>query len=121
MITSSEDTVWIVTRTEAITEPQRGGELRNPFNPRSPFNETVKSVPVASEDLQAEMTKFLGVMGKVFQHAETQAPPSGLQLDEVELTVEIGAEGKIQIWGIGGVESNAGGAIKLTFRRPQAD
>jgi hypothetical protein len=59
------------------------------------------------------MQGLLQVVGDVFDQASRQ---SGLQLDEIELAVEINAEGQVSLLGNGGKLADKG-AIKLKFKR----
>jgi hypothetical protein len=66
------------------------------------------------------MTRFLQVLGKVFSQAENQAKGNtGMQLEEIELSVEISGEGEVKLLGSG---AKAGGksGIKLTFKRKES-
>ncbi|WP_414579668.1 hypothetical protein [Anabaena sp. CCY 9402-a] len=63
------------------------------------------------------MTHFLEVVGRLFNRAEQQAN-GGMQLDEIELSVEISAEGEVKLIG-NGAKAGGKGAIKLVFRRQE--
>jgi len=63
--------------------------------------------------LKTQMNGLLQVVGEVFAQATQQ---SDLTLDEVELSVEINAQGQVSILGSGGSLSDKG-AIKLKFKR----
>ena len=68
-------------------------------------------------DLEQKMSGFLGMVGRVFSSAEKDAKKTaGMCLDEIELSVEIGAEGEIRLIG-SGAKANGKGAIKLKFKR----
>jgi hypothetical protein len=60
------------------------------------------------------MNGLLQIVSDIFNHAQQQ---TGLQLNEVELTVEINAEGQVSLLGSGGKLTNKGG-ITLKFKRP---
>ena len=67
------------------------------------------------------MSSFLFVVDKVFTRAEKETEAksgkkSGMQLDEIELSVEINGEGQVKLLG-NGVKAGGKGGIKLTFRR----
>jgi hypothetical protein len=79
------------------------------------------AVQVDAEKLEQEMSRFLLVVDKVFTRAEEQTQvktgkKSGMQLDEIELTVEINGEGQVKLLGSGAKAGGKGG-IKLTFKR----
>jgi hypothetical protein len=68
-------------------------------------------------DLEQKMSGFLGMVGRVFSSAEKEAKKTaGMCLDEIELSVEIGAEGEIRLIG-SGAKANGKSAIKLKFKR----
>lgn len=75
---------------------------------------------VSTDKLEREMGKFLGAMGRVFDQAQAQAQKrQGLCLAEIELAVEIGAEGEVRLVGVAGGKATGRGAITLTFRRTE--
>jgi hypothetical protein len=57
------------------------------------------------------------VVGDLFEQAEQK--PNGMVLDEVELSVEINAEGQVSIMGSGG-KLGSKGAITLKFKHTSA-
>lgn len=105
--------LWLVTEVETteMTEVVRGGRGGRDV-------EQVKTiirqrVPLDAVALKTQMSGLLQVVGQVFDQASHQ---TGLQLDEVELSVEINAQGQVSIMGSGGSLSDKG-AIKLKFKR----
>ena len=72
-------------------------------------------VSLDAQALKTQMSSMLAMMDEVFSEAQNR---TGLQLDEVTLSVEINAEGKISIVGNGGSLRNSGG-MTLKFTRPQ--
>jgi|GEM_PF-906845 len=80
---------------------------------------TVKLISV--DKLEEEMTSFLQNLSRIFDKAEQATSPNGhrvgLQLDEIELTIEISGEGEIKLWGLGGGKASGKGAIALKFKR----
>ncbi|MDJ0702587.1 MAG: hypothetical protein QNJ46_04835 [Leptolyngbyaceae cyanobacterium MO_188.B28] len=123
---ADENTLWIVTETEDAEEPieiegrrsssDRGGG----FGPSRGI-EAVKKiakrqrVPLDAQALKTQMQGMLAIVNDLFDQATTQ---TGLQLNEVELSVEINAEGQVSLVGNGGKLGNTGG-ITLKFVRPQ--
>lgn len=75
---------------------------------------TRKRVPLDAQALKTQMQGMLAVVNDLFDQATTD---SGLQLNEVELSVEINAEGQLSLVGNGGKLGNTGG-ITLKFVRP---
>lgn len=72
-----------------------------------------KRVPIDALALKAQMDGLLKVLEDVFDHADQQTT---LTLQEVELSVEINAEGQISLVGNGGKVGNTGG-LTLKFIR----
>jgi len=67
------------------------------------------------------MTHFLKLVTNLFSQAERQAKVNsvGMQLDEIELSVEISAEGEVKLIR-NGAKAGSKGAIKLKFKRQQS-
>lgn len=76
---------------------------------------TRKRVPVDVALLKNQMNGMLQVVNELFNQAEVQTQ---MQLEEVELKVEINAEGQLSLVGNGGKLGNTGG-ITLKFSRPK--
>jgi hypothetical protein len=121
------DAIWIVTDAPQISIPDgtRGGIGRG-----SDWGEEIReytgskgigdAVKVPTQKLEQEMTHFLQVVGRLFKNAENQAKVnSGMQLAEIELSVEISGEGEVKLIG-NGAKAGGKGAIKLTFKRQEA-
>jgi hypothetical protein len=105
-----------------VTQETEGGRSGNDIG--GSFSSKVKErlldsiqarVPVPVERLKANVTHLLAVLGEVFDQAEHQ-PNSRISLDEIELTVEVNAEGQLGILGSGGKAGGKGG-ITLKFKR----
>ncbi len=115
--------LWIVTEvettqtTEVVQGERGGGDIGGGYGqPR--VTDQVKTivrqrVPLDAVALKTQMNGLLQVVGEVFDQATQQ---SDLTLDEVELSVEINAQGQVSILGNGGSLSDKG-AIKLKFKR----
>ena len=65
--------------------------------------------------LKQEMKGFLQAMREMLDEADD--PSSNIQLDAVELSVEINAEGQISLFGIGGGKAGGKGAMTFKFKR----
>lgn len=79
-----------------------------------------QAVKVSTQKLEAEMSRFVGIVSRLFSHAEAQVnPESGLKLDEIEVSVEINGEGEVKLLGTGGKAGTKGG-ITLKFKRTKA-
>ena len=122
------NSIWIVTDdTPQISLPdgKKGGNNRSgSWNDEitTPEQKIVENaVQVDAEKLEQEMSRFLLVVDKVFTRAEEEtqvksSKKSGMQLDEIELTVEINGEGQVKLLG-NGIKAGGKGGIKLTFKR----
>jgi len=122
-----DNVLWIVTETEEEVErtievegrrsgTDRGGGFGLP-EPIQAIKTTVTKRTRVSLDAQAlktQMESMLAIVNDLFSQADAS---TGLRLDEVELSVEISAEGQLSIVGNGGKLGNTGG-IKLKFTRP---
>lgn len=103
----SIDTIWIVTNdTSALTTLEGGkGAVGSKLTWSKRVQSGVpasKGVPMSVQRLEAEMTRFLEIFGRLFSRAEPQAiPHSGLPLQEIELSVEITAERDVKVGGKG--------------------
>jgi hypothetical protein len=107
---SNVETIWIVTDDASqVSEPQRS------------YREVAqeKGVKVSVPALEQKMSRFLKSVSRIFHQAEQETQKnSGMQLDEIELSVEISGEGEIKLMGTGG-KAGSKGAIKLTFKRAE--
>ena len=119
------ETMWVIV-DETPQTPQGDGSkdaiLRgNPYAKGvASVVSATKAVQVSTQKLEAEMSKFLQVVSRVFSRAEKQVnPQSGLKLDEIEVSVEINGEGEVKLLGTGGKAGTKGG-ITLKFKRTDA-
>lgn len=116
--TQNSDAIILLVNPDATdtVEGQRGweSEIRKRVS-------ALVEVRVDPSVLERQMADFLSVVGRLFQQADQQMqPPSGsqlgIQLSEIELSVEIGAKGEVKL--VAGGEASGKGAIKLKFTRP---
>lgn len=116
--------LWIVTEVETTTETvevrrgERGSDdVGGQFSPRRTIDQVKTTmrqrVPLDAGALKTQMQGLLQVVGDVFDQASQQTE---LRLDEIELAVEINAQGQVSVLGSGGSLSDKG-AIKLKFKR----
>lgn len=122
-MTEATGQLWLITEiettqtTEVVRGERGGGDTGGGFGlPK--VTEQVKTivrqrVPLDAVALKTQMNGLLQVVGDVFDQANQQ---TDLKLDEVELSVEINAEGQVSLLGNGGSLSDKG-AIKLKFKR----
>lgn len=123
----NEETIWIVTDDtpqiaipEKVTRGVSRGDWDDDVQRDSGSRGVGDAVKVSAEKLEQEMTRFLQVLGKVFNQAEKQAKGNtAMQLDEIELSVEISGEGEVKLLG-SGAKGGGKSAIKLTFKRKES-
>ncbi|MEH2124724.1 Pepco domain-containing protein [Nostoc sp.] len=127
--TPQNDGIWIVTDEVpqiSIPDGAKGGST----NTRGWGEETIRdntgskgvgdAVKVSAQTLEQNMSHFLKLVGSLFNQAEQQAKVnSRMQLDEIELSVEISADGEVKLIG-SGVKAGSKGAIKLKFKRQES-
>lgn len=124
---TDENTLWIVAETtEAEDTVEASGrrdgtrDVGGGFSARRAIDAVQnlgkrKRIPLDAKALKTQMEGMLAIVNDLFDQSTT---PTGLQLDEVELSVEINAEGQLSLVGNGGKLGNSGG-ITLKFVRPQ--
>lgn len=116
-----DDVIWVVTDSEPlvpVSSGSRDGQRRNPFDDEveQAENSSRRAVPVKVDKLEAGVTEFLQLVGRVFSHAkQTAGDLPGMELDEVELSVEVNGEGQLRLLGSGG-KVGGKGAITLKFK-----
>jgi hypothetical protein len=115
--------LWVIAETEAVEETVEIEGRRSGDDTGGGFGPAVEAVtriakrqrvPLDAQALKAQMDGLLAIVGDLFGQAEAQ---TGLKLSEVELSVEINAEGQVSLVGNGGKLGNTGG-ITLKFIRP---
>jgi hypothetical protein len=112
---SDSETLWIV-----VEEPIEGSRDSTVDTgggygfPEKLTNIFKKRVSVDAALLKSQINGLLKVVGDLFEQAEQQ---TGMQLNEVTLSVEINGEGQVSLVGTGGKLGNKGG-ITLKFTRP---
>lgn len=124
----TEDTLWVVAETEQAEEVSEPVDIEGRRSARDagggfglPYKviETAriaaerKRVPLDAKVLKTQMQGLIATVNGLFEQATTQTE---LQLNEVELSVEINAEGQISLVGNGGKLGSRGG-ITLKFSR----
>ncbi len=133
----SDDVIWIVTEPPLVSvnppsvppsvptpipppaqDTQRGEQRRNPFgdSPAPAPNQPQYAIPVQVDKLEQNMTVFLSNMGRVLNRAHQSAVEvAGMELEEIELSVEINGEGQVNLLG-SGVKASSKGAMTLKFK-----
>ena len=98
---------------DAISDPPRSG-------PAEP-GKGIGRVEVSVTEIEKQMTQLMKSVGGVLGRAKQGAGEfAGMELQEVELSVQISAEGQVSLMGIGGAQAGTSGAITLKFGQPQS-
>jgi hypothetical protein len=105
---SDEDTIPSIGSRQGTDDT--GGQLGRP-NVYAPSFRKRRSIPTAQ--MKQEFEGFLEATEEVFSHINKRE--SMLNLTEVEIDVEVSAEGKFSLLGSGG-KIGSKGAIKLKFK-----
>lgn len=117
---SEESTIWVVVEETAESTSISGA--RDSIDTGGGFGSRVteklssilkKRVQIDAFTLKTQISGLVKVVGDVFNQAEQQ---TGMKLSEVEVSLEINAEGQVSLIGTGGKVSNKGG-ITLKFTR----
>ncbi len=111
-----DDVIWVVTEDEPQKpeEGMRGQQGRNPYE--EPAYARGRGVPIKSSVLEDSMTTLLQQVGRVLSHAKQRAGElAGMELEEIELSVEISSEGQVSLLG-SGVKAGGKGAMTLKFK-----
>jgi hypothetical protein len=112
MSKTTPKSIWIITDEAVEIEEGKGGtDIGADYGEPTLDNQSSrKRSRIDAEDLKENMGEFIDVVEAAFERAESSE--SKLQLDEIELSVEISANGKVSLLGIGG-EAAAKGGVKL--------
>jgi hypothetical protein len=121
---SDEMQLWVtveeVEPVEIISGARDSDDIGGGFGAKSAIEKIKeiarKRVPLDAVLLKSQMNGMLKVVGDLFDQAQVH---QGMQLSEVELTVEINADCSVSLVGTGGKVGNTGG-IKLKFSRKPA-
>ncbi|NES23013.1 MAG: hypothetical protein F6K41_29860 [Symploca sp. SIO3E6] len=126
MLERNDETIWIVTADTALVSENDGAKTgdssrSSPYSKSPvPTNRAARGARLSVRKLEAEMSKFLQIVGGLFNRAQKQVnQQSGLKLDEIELSVEISGEGEVKLLGTGG-KAGTKGAITLKFKRVES-
>jgi hypothetical protein len=122
VLAMQNDVIWIVTDETPVvsgTAGERGG-----YDTGNPYDDLGERLPAAlrrgiavkAEKLEQEMKGFVQLMGRVLQHANASAKEvGGMELEEIELSVEVNGEGQVSLFGMGG-KAGGKGAMTLKFK-----
>lgn len=118
----ADDYIWIVT--DATPDGSRDGAVAyNPYTDDAPRTATGNraGLPVSAAKLEQGIADFLQTMGRVIQNAQQRATElGGMELDEIELSVEVNGEGQLSLLG-SGTKVGGSGAMTLRFKRKDAN
>ncbi|WP_008310665.1 hypothetical protein [Leptolyngbya sp. PCC 6406] len=121
-----ENILWVVAETEVAKETLEVDGRRSGEDVTGGFDSTKeafeafqtiikrKRISLDAKALKTQMENMVSIVNSIFDQATSQ---TSLQLNEVELSVEINAEGQLSLIGNGGKLGNKGG-ITLKFIRP---
>lgn len=123
----SDEMISLITYTPSGkgTEATSRGMLSDAVSdtlrsPSPPPSKGIGPVQVSAKTIQHELTRLMKSMGSALGQAKRDAGElAGMELQEVELSVQISAEGKVSLMGIGGTQAGASGAITLKFGKPE--
>jgi hypothetical protein len=118
---SEDQEIWIITEQPLSTGARSGRDIGGVLKPSQPIEPSVNvRTSVSVEMLKKEVEVFLSNLGYIFGHTERQLEQqrTAMHLDEVELSIEISAEGQISLFGTGG-KTGGKGAISLKFKRKE--
>jgi hypothetical protein len=90
--------------------PAAGGEAKGS---KSVFGLAPEPVTLKTSVLRSNLKAFLGTISDLVAGVPESVAP--FDLDEIELTVEINAEGSVQL--VGGLKVGASGGITLRLKR----
>jgi hypothetical protein len=117
----ADETLWIVTAEDihpSNHEAKGDSSSKNPWSTYQGAREaTVQLRQVSVQKLETELSKFLNVIGGLFNRAqEAVNQQTGLKLDEIELSVEITGDGEIKLLGTG-IKTGTKGGLTLKFKK----
>jgi hypothetical protein len=117
-----ESFIWIVTNDHA--EYSSDGSKGRWGEDQNQGHSDFKGVKISALELEKRMADFIGIVGRLFQHAELQAHQqeanrTSLLLEQVELSVEISVEGEVKL--VAGVKAASKGGIILRFKRKELE
>ncbi len=102
-----DDEITIVTTDVPAARRDRDDKVRR-----------VVESTIATDQLHANLDRFLDTLGRLLQARRTRS--GDFELDEVAFTAEIGADGEFKLLGAGvGVSASSG--VTFTWRRRPAD
>ena len=116
---TDDNSIWIVVEdAPEASETDEKSDRENPANLETQVSQkSTRSVRMSTAILQNRMSEFFQVLGGIFQQADRELPPKmTMQLEEVQLSIDITAEGEVKLLGTGG-KIGSQGAIGLKFKR----
>lgn len=119
-MTNSDNQLIIIVEniSTEIPNKSKGSKGIDPLSDE--YNEefvSVTEISVDAEKLKSKMSNFIKIITMVVNESqEVVGEKSGMQLDEVKLTVEISGEGEFKLLGTG-AKAGGKGALELVFKR----
>ena len=116
---TEDNSIWIVVEdAPEASETEEKSDRENPENlGKTVTQKATRSVRMSAAILQNRMSEFFQVIGDIFQQADRELSPTiAMQLEEVQLSIDITAEGEVKLLGTGG-KFGSQGAIGLKFKR----
>ena len=113
--------IWIITEEVTETTPEQGSKSTrrsydDPYADAQKLRTTHRQrTRLTSAELKNNMGEFLEVVEEAFERT-AEKPKSQMRLEELELSIEINAEGQVSLLGDGS-KAGAKGAITLKFKR----
>jgi hypothetical protein len=104
----------LIILTDDDFEPEEGGKGWSKALDQATGR--LREVTLDPAEVEAKMSAFVQSVGRIFRQANAAVPmESGLQLEEVELSVKISGKGEVKL--IAGGEAGGEGGITLKFKR----
>ncbi|MFA3919552.1 Pepco domain-containing protein [Ruegeria hyattellae] len=74
-----------------------------------------RAVELSADAMEANLTTFIETVASMLDKAEAAAG-AGVRMDTVEVSVQVGADGKVGFMGVG-LSAQASSSMKLVFKR----
>ncbi len=113
-MSESEIVFFVDAPATSTTGGRNSQDIGGGFGVKEPETKQ-KAVSLSQQKLTEYISQLTGVLEGVFQQVESQVGAK-IALEEVELNVEVNAEGQLGILGTGGKAGGKGG-ITLKFKR----
>ena len=113
---SEPEIMFFVDAPEKSTGGRDSKDIGGDFDDEEPKSKSkLQLMPLPQQQLTAYISQLTVVLERVFSQVESQVGAK-IALEEIELSVEVNAEGQLGILGSGGKAGGKGG-ITLKFKR----